>query len=320
MAILYVDRKDMEIREEGNHLCLYENGARRSTVPLNLLERVVIRGRVSLNSAVLTRLAEHDVGLLVLGGRQQRQMAMLVGKPHGDTQRRIAQYRWLADPLYRSRWSLGLVRLKLKTQRRFLLRAAALRPECKTALLGAAEKIERALNGLNETSPAPGMEGKLKGIEGAAANAYFSGFIHLFPPALDFTGRNRRPPRDPVNAVLSLAYTLLHYEAVVACQAVGLDPYVGFFHDPAYHRESLASDLIEPLRAKMDAWVWRLFADRKLRGDHFSQQENACLLGKAGRQTFYVEFERMIHPLRRLLRRWSLGIARKLLESESLEP
>ena len=318
MGILYIDRKDMELRDEGNHLCLYESGERRSTVPLTLLERVVIRGRVAMNSGVLTRLAEHDIGLLVLGGRQHRQAALMTGSPHGDTDRRIAQYRWLADPLYRAHWSLGLVRLKLKSQRRLLVRAAAHRPDCRHVLAEAADQIGRAMEGLLQTAPVAGMEPRLKGIEGAAGNAYFSGYTSLFPPSLDFSGRNRRPPRDPVNAVLSLAYTMLHYEAVAACQMTGLDPCVGFFHDPAYRRESLASDLIEPLRAKVDAWVWRLFADRTLRGDAFSRQDDACLLGKAGRQTFYAEYEIFIRPVRKLLRRWALSIARRLLEQEDL--
>lgn len=315
MGILYIDRKDIELREEGNHLCLYEAGERRSTVPLNLLERVVIHGRITLNSGVLTRLVEHDVGLVVLGGRQHRHVAILGGHPHGETRRRIGQYRWIADPHYRAHWSLGLVRLKLKSQRRLLLQAASQRPDCKPDLLDSADRIGRALEGLTLMQPEADMEPRLRGIEGAAGNAYFSGYRTLFAPSLDFTGRNRRPPKDPVNATLSLAYTLLHAEAVAACHQAGLDPYVGFFHDPAYSRESLASDLIEPLRAKIDAWIWRLFADRTLRGDAFSRQDNACLLGKAGRQTFYAEYERFIRPIRKLLRRITLSMARQLLNA-----
>lgn len=315
MGILYIDRKDMEIREEGHHLCLYEGGERRSTVPFNLLERVVIQNRVSLCSSVLTRLAEHDIGLVVLGGRQHRHAAILTGHPHGDTKRRISQYRWIADPLYRARWSLGLVRLKLKSQRRLLLQAASKRADCRPVLEDAADKIGKALEGLQTMTIEAAMEPRLKGIEGAAGHAYFGGYQTLFAPALAFNGRNRRPPKDPVNAVLSLAYTLLHSEAVMACHKAGLDPYVGFFHDPAYSRESLASDLIEPLRAKVDAWVWRLFAERILRGDAFSQQENACLLGKAGRKTFYAEYEPFIRPLRKRLCRMTLAIARQLLSA-----
>jgi CRISPR/Cas system-associated endonuclease Cas1 len=212
MAVLYIDREELEIRAEGNHLCLYESGERRSTVPLNLLERVVIRGGAKLDAGVLATLADRDVGLLALGGRGGRKAALLLGSPRGDAERRIAQYRWRHDPAYRAVWSLALARLKLLSQKRLLL-----------------------------------------------------------------------------------------------------DPCVGFFHEPAHNRESLAADLIEPTRARVDEWVWRLFAERKLRGDAFSRQEDACLLGKAGRQTFYAEYEFFAQPLRRLLRRQALAVARRLL-------
>lgn len=313
MGILYVDRTDIELRDEGNHLCLYENGERRSTVPLTLLERVVLRGAVQLSAGVLRRLADHNVGLLVLAGRSHRQAAMLLGKPNGDVRRRIAQYRWHHDAGYRASWSLPLVGLKLRAQRRLLLRAALQRPDCRKPLLDGADQIERGLSGLRHMAPEPGLEKRLCGIEGAAASAYFGAFTSLFPASLDFTGRNRRPPKDPVNAVLSLGYTMLHAEAVSACHIAGLDPFVGFFHEPAHNRESLAADLIEPVRARLDEWAWRLFAERKLRGDAFTRQEDACLLGKAGRQTFYLEYELFARPVRRLLRRYALSVAKRLL-------
>ena len=156
---------------------------------------------------------------------------------------------------------------------------------------------------------------RLNGIEGAAAAAYFAAFTQVFPPSLGFTGRNRRPPRDPVNAALSLAYTLLHFEAVQACWMNGLDPYVGFYHEPAHRRESLAADLIEPLRVHIDRWVWRLFADRDLRVEDFVHDNGACLLKKEGRALFYARYETLAPPLRRLLRRYGLVVARRLLDT-----
>jgi len=313
MGVLYVDRQDIEIRDEGNHLCLYEKGERRGTVPLNLLERVVLRGSVRLNAGVLTRLAERNVGVLVLGGRHLRQVAMLLGKPNGDTRRRIAQYRWHHDEAYRAEWSLALVRMKLRSQRRLLLKAARVRPDCRTPLMNGADQIERSLQNLQAQTVTSDLPSRLRGVEGSEASAYFGAFTALFPPALEFSGRNRRPPRDPVNAVLSLGYTLLHNEAVNACHIAGLDPYVGFFHEPAHNRESLAADLIEPVRARLDKWAWRLFADRRLRGEAFTRQDDACLLGKAGRQTLYVEYEQFARPVRRLLRQYALTVAKRLL-------
>lgn len=102
---------------------------------------------------------------------------------------------------------------------------------------------------------------------------------------------------------MSLGYTLLHFEAVRCAYAAGLDPYIGFLHGLSFGRESLASDLIEPLRPALDGWLWRLFAERTLRADHFSTDAGRCHLGKAGRQAFFVAYERFARPQRRVLRR-----------------
>lgn len=310
MGTLYLDRKDIEIRREGRHLCLYEAGSRSATIPLNVVERVVVRGQATLSTGVLGLLAEEGVGLLVLSGRQGRTAAILHGNKHGDTARRIAQYRWHHDDEYRLPWARRLVALKLKAQARLLRSALQVRPDCRKPLSDAIERLQRALANVTDASR---LE-RLQGIEGAAAAAYFAAYTQLFPASLEFTGRNRRPPKDPVNAALSLAYTLLHFEAVNACHAAGLDPYVGFYHEPAYYRESLAADLIEPLRPRVDRWVWRLFAERNLRADSFATEADRCLLKKNGREMFYGRYERFVRPLRGLLRRYSLLIARRLTE------
>jgi CRISPR-associated protein Cas1 len=142
----------------------------------------------------------------------------------------------------------------------------------------------------------------LRGREGAAARAYFGGLAGVMPPALGFAGRNRRPPKDPVNVCLSLGYTLLHLQAVQSCMVAGLDPLLGFYHRPAIGRESLASDLIEPLRPAVDDWIWKMLRDRTLREDHFSLDKGACLLGKAGREIYYAAWEKQSTAWRRWLR------------------
>lgn len=315
MATLYLDRKDLELRHEGQHLCLYENGNRRGTVPLQQVERIVMRGRATVTTGALGLLAEAGVALLVLSGRQGRSAAILQGRLHGDTRRRIAQYGWYADEQQRVPWARRLVALKLRSQRVFLQKLVQTRPDHRGVLQGSARQIGEALSGLMTADESALTPARLNGIEGAAAAAYFAAFTRVFPPSLDFTDRNRRPPRDPVNAALSLGYTLLHFEAVQACYLNGLDPYVGFYHEPAHRRESLAADLIEPLRVHIDRWVWRLFADRELRAEDFVVDNGACLLKKEGRALFYARYETVAPPLRRLLRRYGLVVVRRLLES-----
>ena len=141
----------------------------------------------------------------------------------------------------------------------------------------------------------------MRGLEGAAAAAYFQGLAELLPERLHFSGRNRRPPRDPFNAVLSLGYTLLHGEAVIALYGAGFDPFIGFYHALDFGRESLACDIVEPLRAEVDRFAMRLFRSERLRPEDFTSVDGACLLGKAGRGRFYVEWESAAETLRRRL-------------------
>jgi CRISPR-associated protein Cas1 len=120
-----------------------------------------------------------------------------------------------------------------------------------------------------------------------------------------------------VNACLSLGYTLLHHEAVREAQVVGLDPMLGVLHTPLRGRESLACDLVEPLRPHVDEWVWQSFATRALRGEHFSTlADGSCLMGKAGRALFYQRFEPLACGLRRLLRGQARRFAADLRNSE----
>jgi CRISPR-associated protein Cas1 len=208
----------------------------------------------------------------------------------------VADERWCAQ------WALRQVRSKLRAQVRLVRQALAARPDCHKVLSDTLASLQASLDALaNPEHPAEPQ--RIRGLEGAAARAYFQGLAALFPPGLGFAGRNRRPPRDPVNACLSLAYTLLHFDAVRAAHIAGLDPLLGFYHRPAFGRESLASDLIEPLRPQADAWVWQLFRQRKLRAEHFGHDGNACLLGKAGREVFYQDYETFAAAPRRLLRR-----------------
>lgn len=317
MATLYLDRKDLELRHEGQHLCLYESGSRRGTVPLQQVDRIVMRGRATVTTGALGLLAEAGVALLVLSGRQGRSAAILQGRLHGDTQRRIAQYGWYAHEQVRVPWARRLVALKLRSQRVFLQKLIQARPDQRGVLQASARQIRDALAALAQLDETTLTPARLNGIEGAAAAAYFAAFTQVFPPSLNFTGRNRRPPRDPVNAALSLGYTLLHFEAAQACYLNGLDPYVGFYHEPAHRRESLAADLIEPLRVHIDRWVWRLFADRELRPEDFVIDNGACLLKKEGRALFYARYETQATPLRRLLRRYGLVVVRRLLDAAS---
>ncbi|TSE31879.1 CRISPR-associated endonuclease Cas1 [Tepidimonas charontis] len=302
MATLVLDNRALALRIDGQALAFYENGERRGSLPIKLLERVILQGDLSLSAGVLTRLAENGTAVLMLSKRHSRRLAVVLGPAHNDAAVRIAQAQRLFDQAWCAWWARRQIAAKTRAQVRVLKQAMAKRPDCHYPLARAVTDLEHLCSHMDSPQQPPSVE-RLRGFEGAAARAYFQGLTVLFPPSLGFTGRSRRPPRDPVNACLSLVYTLLHFEAVRAAHMAGLDPLLGFYHRPAFGRESLASDLIEPLRPHADQWVWRLFQNRTLRAELFSRDGQACLLGKTGREVFYQHYEAHFKPVRRLLQR-----------------
>jgi CRISPR-associated protein Cas1 len=311
MTTLYVDRKDVTLAYAAGRLALTAEGEPTRHVPTALLDRVVLHARASLDTSVLSGLAQDGVALLVLSPRQGRRIAIVLGTPHNDAAIRVAQVQRLRDEGWRLAWSRRLIDRKIRSSLRLVEHLAAARPDCRYTLTRASTRLASLL----PAAVAAADLAQLRGIEGSAAAGYFEGLCAVFPPSLGFAGRNRRPPRDPVNACLSLGYTLAHFEAVRAAYAAGLDPFVGYYHGLSFGRESLACDLVEPLRVHIDGWVWALFRDRRLTDEHFNRDKGACLLGKAGRNTFYREHEDAAGPLRRALRRSAQALARRLRRS-----
>lgn len=296
MTSLYVDRRGVTLKADGEALVCYENDARVGTVPLAPLSRVFLRGDVTLSSSLLGKLGARGIGVVVLSGRKA-EPTLLLGRPHNDAARRVAQYGLSQDEAFCLAFSKALVREKLAAQAAFLEERREAEPRSRYLLTLSLRRIEGALAAIDEQDSA----GRLRGVEGAGAAAYFDGYGDLVPEQLHFHRRNRRPPKDPVNAVLSLGYTLLHAEAVLALYGAGFDPFIGFFHTLDFGRESLACDVVEPLRVEVDRHALRLFRDGKLRADDFSMAEGACLLGKAGRERFYAEWEPLAERLRKRL-------------------
>jgi CRISPR-associated protein Cas1 len=316
MATLYLDRKGAALDVDAGSLTVRLGGELATRIPLVPLERVVLRGDAVLSTRFLAELWRHDIGLLLLSGRHSEATARLVGRPHDDVALRLAQYRRAIDAEACRTKARETVAAKLAGEGRLLGRALEVRPDRRKPLTDAIGIIARLQVRIADDDERLDRN-ILTGIEGAGAAAYFRAYSTMFPESLEFSRRRRRPPPDPVNVCLSLGYTLLHNEAVREVQVVGLDPLLGFLHVPERGRESLACDLVEPLRPHVDEWVWRSFAERRLRLEHFSREKGGgCLMGKAGRQAFYDGFELLAAGLRRLLRRIARSLAADLRSPE----
>jgi CRISPR-associated protein Cas1 len=220
---------------------------------------------------------------------------------------RIAQFRHAGDPAACLRLARKFVRGKIHNQRVLFMRNHEQPPERVRLRLGQArEDLEKA-----------GSLEQLLGMEGAAAAEYFAEFAGMLRPQeedeipgletnapeapwarFDFNGRNRRPPTDPVNALLSLAYSLLAKECTVAAYAVGLDPYVGFYHQPRHGRPALALDLMEEFRPLIaESAVLTAINNRYVTPRDFVTAGRAVNLSPAGRKQFFQCFEQRMSTL-----------------------
>jgi CRISPR-associated protein Cas1 len=302
MKLLFVEHENTELRFERSALLIYQNGERVTSVPIDSLERIIVAPYVVLSAGVLGFIASHQVGLLVVNCRYPDRTAMLSGMMQTDVERRVKQYKLLDNADFRLHWSTQIVLAKTLRQYKFLYKAMSIRPDLRHDLMHATEQLNATL--LNLKTKNSVSLASLRGMEGAASACYFNAYAKLFPEQLNFTHRNRRPPADPVNACLSLSYTLIHHEAVTALRIVGLDPAVGCYHELYYNRESLACDLIEAVRPLMDAWIWELF-HHCLRAEHFTTNDGACYLNKAGKQHFYEAYYQKVLSLRKILRRYA---------------
>jgi CRISPR-associated protein Cas1 len=293
VSSLFVDRRGVQLELESGAIVFREKGERIGTVPLAPLTRVFLRGEVQLSAALLGKLGKHGVGVVVLSGRVGKP-SLLLARPHNDASRRVAQIRKSLDAGFCLTLAKDLVTRKIERQVGWF---ETLRESDMQARYELSRAKQILLQQQASVQAAPALA-SLRGIEGAAAASYFNGLKAVVPESLHFKNRNRRPPRDPFNAVLSLTYTLVHAELAIALYGAGLDPFVGFYHQLDFGRESLASDLLEPVRPLADRFALQLFRKQVLRREDFSTSESGCLLGKAGRTRYYAAYEEASETIR----------------------
>jgi len=286
MSSLFIDRRGIELELEAGAIVFRENGERIGTVPLAPLTRVFLRGDVRLSASLLGRLGERGVGVVVLSGRQGKPSLMLA-RPHNDAGRRVEQIKRSLDPRFCLDFARALIERKIVRQGEWFEELRNRDMQARYELTHARRLLEEHRARLSRAESLAA----LRGLEGSAAACYFDGLKAVVPASLHFKSRNRRPPKDPFNALLSLTYTLAHAELAIALYGAGFDPYVGFYHALDYGRESLAADLLEALRPLCDRFCLRLVREQKVVKDDFSVSEAGCLLGKAGRARYYAAYE-----------------------------
>jgi len=243
MESLYILETGAYLRKEGDSLKVVKGNRTIDRIPADGLKRLMLVGYVSLSGPVLDFLINRQVETVFVTPTG-RYRARLMLDPHRHVALRKAQYGRLDDRAFRAKTAAAIVKGKLTNLLRFLQDRGGRGGDRELSL--AAAKIKAMAK---RTEMVGDLE-TLRGLEGAGTAVYFSAFPRLIRnKAFVFKGRNRRPPKDPVNAMLSFVYTMLTNEVLSAVNACGLDPYLGALHDIDYGRPSLACDLVEEYRA-----------------------------------------------------------------------
>jgi CRISP-associated protein Cas1 len=291
---VYVQGHGYSVGLKGEVLEIREKGKVVREARLMEIAQLSLFGNVQLTAQALRELASREVPIvhLTYGGWLN---AVTTPPPHKNIDLRRRQFAAAADQAVCVRLARAFVAGKIRNTRTLLRRNARDLPAgvlYQLAIMrrraGSAESLEQLL-----------------GIEGTAAREYFTYFARMFKPANDkdapafeFTSRNRRPPRDPVNALLSFLYALLTKEMIVTLVGVGFDPYLGFYHQPRYGRPALALDLMEEFRPLVaDSVAVGLINNGELRPSDFMARAGAVALTDSGRRRVIDAYERRLEIL-----------------------
>ncbi|MGO9596494.1 MAG: CRISPR-associated endonuclease Cas1 [Isosphaeraceae bacterium] len=303
---LYLNTQGLHVGKSGNVLKVKEKDTVLQEVRIGETCQVSLFGNIQLTTQAVQTLCENEVPICFFS-----QGGWFYGVTHGLGVRNIAlrreQFRLADDAGFRLRLARDLVVGKIRNQRTMLQRNHVEPPAAKIAQL-------KCL--CDDAESAESLE-QLLGLEGNAARIYFelfSGMIKAGDPEdgpdakpsdfpFDFTHRNRRPPKDPVNALLSLAYSVLAKDLTIVCHAVGFDPFLGFYHQPRFGRAPLALDLMEPFRPLIaDSAVLSAINTRMVAPRDFIRAGQSVALRPDGRKAFFRAYEQRMdtlvtHPL-----------------------
>lgn len=297
--VLYVDTYGAYLRKREGYIQVTKDKELLHEIPMTAVDQVVLVGLVNATTPLLTELLHKGIPVYFCqyGGRLNGWLQPMWGK---NSLLRIAQVRAFDNPAMVFSFSKAFVRGKLSNYRTLLLRYH--RSTENKQLAEAAAAIAKTLNTLDSQE---GLDA-LRGAEGYASRIWFEampGMLRRNETDFFFAGRNRRPPRDPVNAMLSFGYSMLAKDLVGELMRVGLDPYVGFLHTAVYGRPALALDLMEEFRPIIvDSAVLTAINTNMIGPENFTVTELACAMDEKGRKSFFQAYrnrmnEEIVHPI-----------------------
>ena len=285
---LYITRQESYLHKERETIVIKQGKDKLAQFPALTISNILCFGQISVSPFLMGYCGEQGIGLAFYS-EYGKFLARVQGKQSGNVLLRRTQYRWADDQEKSTSIARLMVAAKIANCRSIIMRE--IRNHGDRAELS--EMVDKLATSLRRVQYAESVE-QAMGMEGDAASSYFRVFNHLLRgDGFGFGGRIRRPPTDPVNALLSYAYTLITHECASALQGVGLDPYVGFLHQDRPGRVSLALDLLEEFRAPWaDRFVLTLINRRQVKQNNFvTEASGAVRLTDEAKKEFLVSWQ-----------------------------
>ncbi len=324
MAVLYVKEQGAYIQKQGERLVVTKKNNTLLDIPIIQVENVSAIGNVQITTQAMHMMMERgiDISYFTYSGKY-------IGHASADSSKniflRFEQYQIYLDLERRLQMARRIVDNKIQNQ-------MAIIRNCRFQGTDYDWKADvQQMEKYRLTLPERNTSNEILGVEGICSNIYFRAFGHMLKCDISFHGRNRRPPRDPVNVIISLAYTLLTKEMCGLLEAESFEPYLGFLHGIRYGRKSLALDMIEEFRQPaIDRLVIMLFNKRMIgKYDFEFTEEGSVLLSEEGFHKFCTEYERWMTGKNSLARERSFrgcmkdqiaGLKRTICKGEAYQP
>lgn len=291
MAHLYITEQKSVLRKTGDRLIVQKGDEILLEVQCHKIEAVLIFGNVQFTTQAVHELFEHGIELAILS-RTGRLIGQLTSPATKNIALRIKQFEKYGDESFRLALAQTLVSAKIKNGLHLVRYFGYNHPEID---LGAeTEGLARRLGSVEGVDSTEA----LLGVEGSAAKTYYTAYGKMLLGEFSFTGRKKRPPPDPVNAMLSLTYTMVFNEISSLLDGLGFDPYLGYFHKPDYGRASLAADLIEEFRAPIaDRFILNVVNSRVFKPEDFNANPKGggVSLTRAALKRYFSEYEKFIN-------------------------
>lgn len=287
MAFLFITEQGAKISHAGNRIIIKKESHKLADIPLIKIDAVMLYGNIQITTQTMRLLLDKGIDT-VFFNYYGKLYGILVPPRSKNIILRIRHYEKVQNPTLALNIARRIVQAKITNMRTLL--EGHLKNYSDPEISSAVAKLNNWYRKCEYKQKAH----NLLGVEGSATVCYYDAFRRMFRSDLKFNGRNRRPPSDAVNALMSYTYAIFGNEITMLLNAMGLDPYLGFYHGIQYGRPSLAMDMLEPFRPLCDRFVLNLVNMNTLQKYDFEKRDQGIYLKDKAKKKYFLAYDKFL--------------------------